>query len=191
MEARYQLRHSPVISSSPWRLINNSGPSKADANPIQCPSSQLRKTSESCGNEGPMGGYAPRMSSREPMLWEASRHPLIAALLDVDIPTGTSSDQWQLSTPRSPLKTAGSNPRRETMPRAIAEPCETTINDWSSRQARAASRTASRTRSPTTSERSIWASSHSPSARYCAKASGCSRAISSYVFPSNSHRSVP
>ena len=136
----------PPTSSMPWKratncaiapylvrrrgdLINNSGPFENDANPIECPSSQRSMSLIFCGNEGPNSHHAPKMSSREPMLCDARRHPLIAALLEVDIPTGTSSDQWQLSTPRSPLKTAGSRPSSDTMPRAIAEPCETTIKD--------------------------------------------------------------
>ena len=136
----------PPTSSMPWKratncaiapylvyrrgdLINNSGPFENDANPIECPSSQHSKSLRVRGNEGPESHHAPKMSSREPMLCDARRHPLIAALLKVDIPTGTSSDQWQLSTPRSPLKTAGSMPSNDTMPRAIAEPCETTIKD--------------------------------------------------------------
>ena len=136
----------PPTSSMPWKratncaiapylvrrrgdLINNSGRFENDANPIECPSSQRSMSLIFCGNEGPNSHHAPKMSSREPMLCDARRHPLIAALLEVDIPTGTSSDQWQLSTPRSPLKTAGSRPSSDTMPRAIAEPCETTIKD--------------------------------------------------------------
>ena len=135
----------PPTSSMPWKratncaiapylvhrrgdLINNSQPEEGSANQNRVSLITSMSVVLTEGAPDPRG-YAPRISSRAPILCEARRQPVRAALLAVETPTGTSSDQWQLSTPRSPLKTAGSMPSNDTMPRAIAEPCETTIKD--------------------------------------------------------------
>ncbi len=150
----------PPTSSMPWKRATNCAIAPNGSSPLVAATRQLYRArtgpakSRACAGDHAVIGREASTCTVSPRLWAARRHPS-------PVRSGTSSDQWQLSSPRKPRNPCGSRPIIVSTPRMIAEPWETTMRvaPWTPT---AQDSTARRSRSPTAREDSMPASEHSP-----------------------------